>query len=96
VDLVTTSLEGTLTVLINTIGRAAPPSTSLKLSATFSSQNNIVLSWLSSATNVVVQTNSQLAGTNWGPLNSAISVNNGTNMSSVAPGPANLFFRLKQ
>ena len=69
-DLVTTTLGGTMTVLLNTIGFSAPPPASLELSVTLSGQDNIVLSWSSSATSVMVQTNSQLTGTNWGTLNS--------------------------
>jgi hypothetical protein len=95
-DLVTTTLEGTLTVLINTIGFGTHQPPALELTAAFSGQGNINLSWLSSATNVMVQTNSQLAGTNWGTLTAPITSNNGTNSITITPGPGNLFFRLIQ
>jgi len=90
-DLITTSLEGTLTVLINTITVPTP----LKLGAAFSGPNNLVLSWSSSATNIVIQTNSDLSGTNWGTSSYAISTNGTTRSVNITPTPGNLFFRLK-
>jgi hypothetical protein len=95
-DLMVTSLSGALTVLINTIEFPAP-STPLKLGATFIGPNNLVISWSSPATNIVVQTNSNLTGTNWGTASYAIATSSGTNHSvTIPPTPGNLFFRLKQ
>jgi hypothetical protein len=95
-DLIVTSLSGALTVLINTIGFPVP-STPLKLGATFSGPNNLVISWSSPATNIVVQTNSNLTGTGWGTASYAIATSSGTNHSvTIPPTPGNLFFRLKQ
>jgi hypothetical protein len=92
-DLIISSLTGTLTVLINTMAFPTP----LKLGTTFSGPNNLVLSWSSSATNIVVQTNSDLTGANWGTASYAISTTNGTNHSvTITPTPGHLFFRLKQ
>jgi hypothetical protein len=72
------------------------PSPSLVITATGS--RNIIISWTSSYTNFDVQTNSNLATTNWQPANYTITTTNGSNHSiSITPSPAGkLFFRLKQ
>jgi hypothetical protein len=95
-DLIVTSLTGTLTVLLNTITFPAPAAP-VKLGTTFSGPNDIVISWSSPATNITVQTNSNLSGSSWGTASYAISTSNGTNHSvTISPTPGNLFFRLKQ
>ena len=57
-DLIVTSLNGTLTVLINTI-TFPMPSSPLTLGTTFSSANGLVLSWSSASTNIVVSNECQ-------------------------------------
>jgi hypothetical protein len=95
-DLIITSLTGTMTVLINTIAFPTSLPMTLKLGATFSGPNDLVLSWSSSATNIVVQTNANLTGP-WGTASYPITDANGTNHSvTLTPPPGNLFFRLKQ
>jgi hypothetical protein len=95
-DLMVTSRNGTLTVLINTI-TFPTPSTPLTLGTTFSGANGLVLSWSSASTNIVVQTNASLPGASWGTGGYAISTTNGTNHSvTITPAPGSLFFRLKQ
>lgn len=94
-DLIITSLIGTLTVLINTIEFPTPPM-SLKLDTTFSGPNGLFLSWSSSVTNIVVQTNADLTSPNWGTASYPISTTNGTNQSvTITSARGNLFFRLK-
>jgi hypothetical protein len=94
-DLVVAESSGTVTVLINTIAFPRAP-TPLLLGATFRDAKGLVLSWSSLATNVVIQTNADLAGTNWGTADYSITTN-GTNQSvTITPAPGALFFRLKQ
>jgi hypothetical protein len=59
--------------------------------------NSLVISWISSATNFVLQTNNNLASTNWFPLNLPVAVSSGTNQSTALepPPPGKLFFRLQ-
>jgi hypothetical protein len=59
--------------------------------------HSFVLSWVSAQTNFVLQTNNNLASTNWFPGNYPVSIN-GSNQSSTltAPPPGRLFFRLAQ
>jgi hypothetical protein len=95
-DLIVAESSGTVTVLINTI---APPTAlaPLLLGSTFSGANGLVLSWSSLATNIVIQTNADLTGTNWETANYSITTTNGTNQSvTITPAPGALFFRLKQ
>jgi hypothetical protein len=92
-DLIVPCTDGTLTVLINTITFPTPTSTPI-LSMLFSG-SDIVISWSSSATNFVVQTNSNLSSTNWGTAGYAISTSDGTNYSVTIPPPSGtLFYRL--
>jgi hypothetical protein len=44
----------------------------------------------------VLQTNMNLASTNWGNFSGSITTSNGTNSITIAPATGNLFFRLKQ
>jgi hypothetical protein len=90
-DLITASTDGTLTVLINTITFPAPSLPNLSVTM---SGPNLVMSWPLSAGNFVVQTNSNLSGTNWGTANYAISTNGANQSVIIPPPPGNLFFRL--
>jgi hypothetical protein len=58
---------------------------------------NLVLSWSSSSTGFVIQTNSNLSSSNWAAAGYPISTNGGTNQSATIPAPTGkLFFRLVQ
>jgi len=58
------------------------------------SGGGVKISWPSSATNFVLQQNSNLATTNWSTNSLAIS-NDGTNKSvNIVPTTGNAFFRL--
>jgi hypothetical protein len=95
-DLLVTTLSGTLTVLINTIV-FPQPSVPITLNTAFSGPNKLILSWSSTAANIVIQTNGNLAGANWGTASYPVSITNGTNQSvTITPASGNLFFRLKQ
>jgi hypothetical protein len=59
--------------------------------------NKLILSWSSTATNLVIQTNGDLAGANWGTASYPVTITNGTNQSvTITPASGNMFFRLKQ
>jgi hypothetical protein len=60
--------------------------------------NTVVVSWSSlSATNFVLQTNVDLATTNWGSSDYLITTNGDMESITItSPPPGNLFFRLKQ
>ena len=61
------------------------------------SLNSVILTWVSTATNFVVQTNSNLATTNWSLANLTVTniavTNQGATLSPIPPGK--LFFRLQ-
>ncbi len=59
---------------------------------------NLMISWSSTLSNFILQTNSDLATTNWSPANLSVSTANGTNYSAtISPlANGNLFFRLKR
>jgi hypothetical protein len=95
-DLIVAESSGTVTVLINTIAFPKTP-VPLLLGATFSGAKGLVLSWSSSATNIVIQTNADLAGTNWGTADYPVTTTNGMNQSAaIMPTAGIMFFRLKQ
>ena len=83
---------GALTVLTQII--LGPP----MLTATTTGSNTLTLSWSSFSTNFVLQTNADLASTNWVSADYPVFIVNGTNQSACIPQPAagNLFFRLKR
>jgi hypothetical protein len=91
-DLIVTSTDGMMTVLLNTI-TFPTPSMQPNLNMTLSGPN-LVMSWPSSAANFVVQTNSNLSGTNWGTAGYAIATNGANQTVTIPPPPGNLFFRL--
>ena len=81
---------GKLTVLTQ------PGPFSPHLTITHPSLNSFKVSWVSTYTNFILQTNSNLTAPNWSPANLPLSLSNGTNQSSTlnpAP-PGKLFFRL--
>ena len=48
-------------------------------------------------TNLVIQTNGNLAGANWGTASYPVTITNGTNQSvTITSASGNMFFRLKQ
>ena len=53
-------------------------------------------SWPSSATNYVLQQNSDLATANWTPVGLPVTTNGATLSVTISPQPGNLFFRLNR
>jgi len=67
------------------------------LTISFNSQPSIVtVSWPSSATNYVLQQNSNLNTANWINTGLLITTNGTTESVTISPSTGNLFFRLKQ
>ena len=65
------------------------------LTISFNSQPSIVtVSWPSSATNYVLQQNSDLTTANWTPVGASVSTNGPTLSVTISPPAGNLFFRL--
>jgi len=91
-DLIVTSTDGRLAVLINTIAFSTP-TTPPVLSTTLSGPN-LVISWSSSATDLVVQTNSDLSSPNWGTASYIITTNETGESITIPKPPGDLFFRL--
>ena len=88
--------EGDL-VLMDVIGYdrvIAPP----KLAVEPSGPNSLLISWSSPSAGFALQTNTDIATTNWVSANVAISTTNGTNYSTtITPGTRqSVFFRLKR
>ena len=80
--------DNTLTVLTQ-----KPPAPELTIASVGSEA--VSVSWSLSATNFVLQTNADLATTNWGPADYAISSNGSMESVTVNPTPTgNLYFRL--
>jgi len=91
-DLITANYTANeLTVLTqNGVGRPL-----LKL--THPALNSFVLTWVSPSTHFILQTNNNLATTNWLPANLPVTTASGTNQSTLSPAPpGKLFFRLEQ
>jgi hypothetical protein len=59
------------------------------------SGSNVQLLWPVSATGFNLQTNSNLATSNWGPVSQTTNVVSGTNIVTVPSTQGDLFFRLK-
>jgi hypothetical protein len=59
---------------------------------------NLIISWSTLSTRFIIQTNSNLAATNWSSASYPISTNSGTNFSVTVPLPVTgeLFFRLEK
>jgi hypothetical protein len=94
-DLIVAESSG-IVVFINTIVFPTTPAP-LILGTALSGPNGLVLSWSSSTTNVVIQTNSTLLGANWGTASYPVTTTGGTNQSvTITPTPGQMFFRLKQ
>lgn len=92
-DFVTADRNLNLLTVLTQTGLARP-----LLKINHPSASSILLSWISSSTNFVLQTNNNLLTTNWLPANLTVNTSSGTNQSatlSPAP-PGKLFFRLKQ
>jgi hypothetical protein len=67
------------------------------LTITFDSQlPTVTVSWPSSATNYVLQQNSDLTTANWTPVGLPVTTNGATLSVTISPQAGNLFFRLKQ
>lgn len=68
-----------------------------RLTITFNSQlPTVTVSWPSSATNFVLQQNSNLNTANWVNTGLLITTNGATESVTISPSTGNLFFRLKQ
>jgi hypothetical protein len=67
------------------------------LTITFNSQlPTVTVSWPSSATDFVLQQNSDLNTANWTPVGLPVNTNGATMSVNISPPAGNLFFRLKQ
>jgi len=67
------------------------------LKLTHPALNSFVLTWVSPSTHFILQTNNNLATTNWLPANLPVTTASGTNQSTLSPAPpGKLFFRLEQ
>jgi hypothetical protein len=67
------------------------------LTITFNSQlPTVTVSWPSSATDFVLQQNSDLNTANWTPVGLPVNTNGATMSVTISPPAGNLFFRLKQ
>jgi len=65
------------------------------LAITFNSQlPTVTVSWPVSATNYVLQQNSDLTTANWTPVGASVSTNGPTLSVTISPPAGNLFFRL--
>jgi hypothetical protein len=85
-DLITAnSRDNTVTVLTQV----------MQLTITPAGLDEVAISWPSTATNFVLQTNADLTTTNWGLADYLIATNGPTESVTVNPSPSgNLFFRL--
>jgi hypothetical protein len=57
--------------------------------------DNVVVSWPSSVTGFVLQTNSDLTTTNWGDYTGTVDSSGGMNSITFKKSDGSLFFRLK-
>jgi hypothetical protein len=77
-----------------TVTVAAPPT---PLNINRASQGGFNLSWPVSSTSFALEaTTSLVSPVNWIPITNAISIQGGSNSTTVTPGENNMFFRLKQ
>jgi hypothetical protein len=99
--LVTNQALGSVTVSNSTLGAFKNSSTNFTinfappaLTITTTASNAVLLSWLSLYAHFALQTNSDVATTNWQRAGYPISTNGGVNSIIVPLSPVNLFFRL--
>jgi hypothetical protein len=97
-------ISGTNSVTFNPVVTNTPPSPSgsptLSLMLTDPPENpavldNVVVSWPSSATGFVLQTNSDLTTANWGDYTGTVDSSGGINSVTFKKSEGSLFFRLK-
>jgi hypothetical protein len=98
-------VSGTNSVLFNPVtttgqqgGQSSPPMLSLMLTdppETPTVLDTVVITWPSSATGYVLQTNSDLTTTNWSDYTGSVPSSGGTNSVSFYKPASPLFFRLK-
>ena len=96
-------ISGTNSVTFNPMVTNTPPSSSgspmLSILLTDPSEDvnldTVVVSWPSTATGFVLQTNSDLTTTNWGDYTGPVNSNGGINSVSLNKSTGSLFFRLK-
>jgi hypothetical protein len=97
-------ISGTNSVTFNPVVTNTPPSSSgspmLSLMLTDPPEtpavlDNVVVSWPSSATGFVLQTNSDLTTTNWGDYTGTADSSGGINSVTFKKSEGSLFFRLK-
>jgi hypothetical protein len=60
------------------------------------SGNSAIVSWLASATGFMLQTNGNVATTNWVNYGGTVTTSNGTNSVIFTPPKGNLYFRLME
>jgi Domain of unknown function DUF11 len=66
-----------------------------QLGISLAGPDSVRIFWPSTG-NFVLQTNKNVASTNWGNFSGSITTSNGTNSITVTPPAGNVFFRLKQ
>jgi hypothetical protein len=87
------SLTGGFCSVITVVQTPGAP----RLTITFNAQlPTVTVSWPSSATNYVLQQNSDLNTANWVNTGLLITTNGTTESVTISPSTGNLFFRLKQ
>jgi len=86
------SLTGGFWSLISVVQTPGAPLLTITLNPPFST---VTISWPSSAGSFKVQTNGNLAISNWVDYGGTMNSAGGTNSFTVSPSAGNLFFRLK-
>ena len=86
------SVTGGFWSLIGVVQTPGTPLLTITLNPPLST---VTISWPSSAGSFKVQTNGNLATSNWVDYGGTINSAGGTNSITVSPSPDNLFFRLK-
>jgi hypothetical protein len=87
------SLTGGFWSVITVVQMPGAPLLTITLNSQFPT---VTVSWPSSATNYVLQQNSNLTTVNWTPVGLPVSTNGATMSVTISPPAGNLFFRLKQ
>jgi hypothetical protein len=86
------SLTGGFWSSISVVQTPGAPSLVIALNPQLSA---VTISWLSSSDSFTLQTNSDLATSNWVDFGGQVSSDQGINSITVTPTVGNLFFRLK-
>jgi len=87
------SLTGGFWSVITVVQTPGAPQLTISFASPFPT---VTVSWPSSATNYVLQQNSDLNTANWTPVGLPVTTNGATLSVTISPQAGNLFFRLKQ